>query len=168
MLVALVAGSVGADVLVLELDARRRAVASRIGLHAIDPATSNVDRLVEEWTAGAGADVAFEVSGSPSGVTTATSVLAVRGRLVVVAIHSVPREADLFRVFWRELTVVGARVYERDDFERAAQLVAAGQIPAEQLITRIVPLDEVASAFAALESGGEVKVLVDCQAGGDG
>jgi len=78
-----------------------------------------------------------------------------------VAIHSVPREVDLFRLFWRELTVIGARVYERQDFERAVQLVAACQKAAE-LITRIVPLDEVASAFAALERGGEVKVLVDC------
>jgi len=81
---------------------------------------------------------------------------------VMVAIHSVPREVDLFRLFWRELTVIGARVYEREDFERAVQLVANGQIPASELITRIVPLDEVASAFAALERGGEVKVLVDC------
>jgi len=162
MLIALVAGAAGADVLVLELDGYRRAIASRIGLHAIDPARSDVGRLVTKWTSGAGADVAFEVSGSASGVGTATEVLAVRGRLVMVAIHSVPREVDLFRLFWRELTVIGARVYEREDFEHAVQLVAGGQIPAAELITRIVPLDEVASAFAALERGGEVKVLVDC------
>jgi len=162
MLIALVAGAAGADVLVLELDGYRRAIASRIGLHAIDPARSDVSRLVMKWTSGAGADVAFEVSGSASGVGTATEVLAVRGRLVMVAIHSVPREVDLFRLFWRELTVIGARVYEREDFEHAVQLVAGGQIPAAELITRIVPLDEVASAFAALERGGEVKVLVDC------
>ena len=162
MLIALVAGAAGADVLVLELDGYRRAIASRIGLHAVDPARSDVGRLVTKWTSGAGADVAFEVSGSASGVDTATEVLAVRGRLVLVAIHSVPREVDLFRLFWRELTVIGARVYEREDFEHAVQLVAGGQIPAAELITRIVPLDEVASAFAALERGGEVKVLVDC------
>jgi 2-desacetyl-2-hydroxyethyl bacteriochlorophyllide A dehydrogenase len=168
MLVALVAGSVGADVLVLELDAHRRAVATGIGLRTVDPAASDVPGLIEEWTAGAGADAAFEVSGSPAGIGTATGALAVRGRLVVVAIHSVPREVDLFRVFWRELTLIGARVYERTDFERAAELIATGEIPAGQLITRIVPLDEVATAFAALERGGEVKVLLDCQAGTDG
>lgn len=162
MLVALVAGAAGAEVLVLELDGYRRAIASRIGLHAVDPARSDVGRLVTKWTSGAGADVAFEVSGSASGVATATDVLAVRGRLVMVAIHSVPREMNLFRLFWRELTVIGARAYEREDFERAVQLVATGQIPTAELITRIVPLDEVASAFAALERGGEVKVLVEC------
>jgi (R,R)-butanediol dehydrogenase / meso-butanediol dehydrogenase / diacetyl reductase len=163
LLVASVAGSVGADVLVLELDERRREVASRIGLNTMDPATQDVARHVGEWTAGAGADVAFEVSGSASGVTAATDLLAVRGRLVMVAIHSVPREVNLFRLFWRELTIVGARVYEREDFERAAELVATGQVPAGELISWIVPLDDAALAFAALESGGEVKVLIDCQ-----
>jgi (R,R)-butanediol dehydrogenase/meso-butanediol dehydrogenase/diacetyl reductase len=162
LLVALVAGAAGADVLVLELDGYRRDIASRIGLHTMDPANSDVDRFVADWTSGAGADVAFEVSGSASGVTTATEVLAVRGRLVMVAIHSTPREVNLFRLFWRELTVIGARVYEREDFERAVELVAGGRIPAADLITRIVPLQDVAAAFAALERGGEVKVLVDC------
>jgi (R,R)-butanediol dehydrogenase / meso-butanediol dehydrogenase / diacetyl reductase len=166
LLVASVAGSAGADVLVLELDERRREVASRIGLNTMDPTTQDVAKHVEEWTAGAGADVAFEVSGSASGVATATDVLAVRGRLVMVAIHSVPREVNLFRLFWRELTVLGARVYEREDFERAAELVATGEVPAAELISWIVPLDDVALAFAALEGGGEVKVLIDCQADG--
>jgi (R,R)-butanediol dehydrogenase/meso-butanediol dehydrogenase/diacetyl reductase len=168
MLVALVAGSAGADLLVIEPDAHRRAVATGIGLRAVDPAASDVAGLVEEWTAGAGADVAFEVSGSAAGVTTATGVLAVRGRLVVVGIHPAPREVDLFRVFWRELTLVGARVYERTDFERAAGLVGDGRIPADRLITRVVPLDEVAAAWAPRGCGGEVKVLVDCREGSDG
>ena len=89
-----------------------------------------------------------------------------RGRIVVVAIHSTPPPVNLFRVFWRELTLIGARVYERSDFEEAVRLLDAGAIPAEQLITRIEPLRDVAAAFAELESGRAMKVLIDCQAGG--
>ena len=44
----------------------------------------------------------------------------------MVGIHSTPREIDLFRVFWRELTVIGARVYERRDFEVQLQLLDKG------------------------------------------
>jgi (R,R)-butanediol dehydrogenase/meso-butanediol dehydrogenase/diacetyl reductase len=80
-----------------------------------------------------------------------------------VAIHSVPRELDLFRLFWRELSVIGARVYERRDVERAVDLVTRGEVPADELITRVVPIGRVNEAFDALERGGEVKVLVDCQ-----
>jgi 2-desacetyl-2-hydroxyethyl bacteriochlorophyllide A dehydrogenase len=167
LLVARVAAVEGVDVMVVELDARRRAVAERLGLSAVDPAVEDVPAVVDRWTAGAGAPVAFEVSGSAAGVGLATEVLATRGVLVMVAIHSVPRAVDLFRLFWRELTIIGARVYERRDFEHAVDLVARGDVPAELLISRVVPLDEVNVAFDALERGGEVKVLVDCQAGRD-
>ena len=69
---------------------------------------------------------------------------------------------DLFRVFWRELELIGARVYERDDFEHAVGLLAAGSVPARELISLVVPLDHTADAFDALESGAEVvKVLID-------
>jgi (R,R)-butanediol dehydrogenase / meso-butanediol dehydrogenase / diacetyl reductase len=167
LLVARVAAADGADVLVLELDSRRRAVAQRLGLTAVNPSDEDVGEVVAEWTSGAGAAVAFEVSGSAAGVRMATDVLATRGRLVMVAIHPVPREVDLFRLFWRELTIVGARVYERKDFERAVDLVAGGHVPADILISRVVPLSRVNEAFDALERGGEVKVLVDCQGAGD-
>jgi (R,R)-butanediol dehydrogenase / meso-butanediol dehydrogenase / diacetyl reductase len=167
LLIAHVAAIAGANVLIVEVDGRRRAVAARLGLSVVDPAAVDVPSLVTDWTSGAGAAVAFEVSGSAAGVRTATDVLAARGRLVVVAIHPVPREVDLFRLFWRELSVAGARVYERADVERAVDLIARGDVPADDLITRVVPIQRVNEAFDALERGDEVKVLVDCQADGD-
>jgi threonine dehydrogenase-like Zn-dependent dehydrogenase len=139
-------------------------VAQGLGLNTLDPLADDVATAVEGWTGGAGADVAFEVSGSAAGLTAATHALRVRGRLVVVAIHSEPVPVDLFRVFWRELELFGARVYERADFERAVSLLAAGAIPAGQLISAVEPLERTQSAFAALEGGGEVmKVLIDCR-----
>ncbi len=42
-------------------------------------------------------------------------------------------------------------------------LVADGTIPAERLISKVVPLAEAPAAFEALEGGGDVmKILVDC------
>ncbi len=167
LLVAQVARSTGADVLILELDARRLAVAAELGLWAVDAADGAVADHVDRWTDGAGADVAFEVSGSAGGVAAATGLLAVRGRLVMIAIHPEPRPVDLFRFFWRELTMIGARVYQRADFERAVELVHSGEVPVGRLISRIVPLHEVADAFAMLEAGGAVKILIDCQDSGN-
>ena len=164
LLISLVAASEGIGVLVSEPNAFRRAVAEQLGLRTIDPLADDLASAVDEWTDGAGADVAFEVSTSGPGLAAATQALRVRGRLVVVAIHSQPVALDLFRVFWRELEVAGARVYERTDFERAVELLAAGAIPAAPLISAVVPLERTADAFAALEGGGDVlKVLIDCQ-----
>jgi threonine dehydrogenase-like Zn-dependent dehydrogenase len=73
---------------------------------------------------------------------------------------------DLFRVFWRELELIGARVYERRDFERAVALLAEGAISTAELISAVEPLERTAEAFQALESGASVmKVLIDCQVG---
>jgi (R,R)-butanediol dehydrogenase / meso-butanediol dehydrogenase / diacetyl reductase len=164
VLIALVARSVGAQVVLLELDPHRRAVAEQLGLRTLDPSEQDVAVEINAWTNGAGASVAFEVSGSAAGVGTAVQALAVRGRLVVVGIHNEPRRVDLFQFFWRELTMVGARVYERCDYDTAIELLRRGVIPAAGLVSRIEPLEQASAAFAALHHGGDVmKVLIDCR-----
>lgn len=161
VLIATVAAAFGADVVVAEIDPNRRAAAEEMGLRTLDPSAVDQVAWVNEWTGGTGADVVFEVSGAAAAVLGATSLAKVRGTLVVVAIHSQPRPIDLHRLFWRELRILGARVYERPDFERAIELVAEGAIPADRLITRVVPLPEVASAFETLEAGRAMKILVE-------
>jgi (R,R)-butanediol dehydrogenase / meso-butanediol dehydrogenase / diacetyl reductase len=164
LLIAIVARNAGADVLVIEPNAYRRELAVLLGLQAVDPGAVDVTAAVTGWSAGAGAAVAFEVSGAAAGVTAAVDALAVRGRLVLVAIHGTPREVNLHRFFWRELSLIGARLYHRADFERAVELVAAGVIPTAQLISAVVPLSAGAAAFELLEGGAVMKVLIDGQA----
>jgi 2-desacetyl-2-hydroxyethyl bacteriochlorophyllide A dehydrogenase len=165
LLIACVARAHGADVVLLELSEARRAFAETLGLRASDPREGDLEALIADWTGGKGADVAFEVSGAAAGIETAIQSLSARGRLVVVAIHSTPPPVNLFRVFWRELTLIGARVYQRDDFEEALRLLDSGAIPAAQMVTAVEPLGKVAAAFAELESGQAIKMLIDCQAG---
>ncbi|RAN99135.1 zinc-dependent alcohol dehydrogenase [Micromonospora noduli] len=165
VLIATVARGRGARVLLVEPDPFRREVAERIGIEAVDPRATDVVALVNDRTDGAGADIAFEVSGSPAGVTTAVDVLTTRGRLVMVAIHPQPREVNLHRFFWRELELLGARLYQRDDMVEAIRLVASGAIPARQLISRVEPVEAAGAAFEALEGGGVMKVLLDVREG---
>ena len=115
LLIASVATAVGGDALVSEPNPQRRQLIDRVGLRTVDPG-EDLAAVVENWTQGAGVDVSFEVSGSPAGVEAAVASLAARGRLTLVAIHSRPAPVDLFRFFWRELTLVGARVYETGRF----------------------------------------------------
>jgi 2-desacetyl-2-hydroxyethyl bacteriochlorophyllide A dehydrogenase len=163
LLIAVVAAAAGAEVLIAEPNPYRRELAESLGVATVDPAT-DVTATVTDWTGGAGASVVFEVSGAAVGVTTAVDALAVRGRLVLVAIHGTPREVNLHRFFWRELTLIGARLYRREDFERAAQLVGDGAIPVDAIISAVEPLSSGARAFELLEGGQVMKVLIDCQA----
>lgn len=165
VLIATVARHYGADVRVSEIDPTRRQQVQELGFAVIDPAAEDPVATVEEWTGGAGADVVFEVSGAAAAVLGATALAKVRGTLVVVAIHPTPRPIDLQRVFWRELRILGARVYQRRDFEEAVRLIGDGVIPTGRLITEVVPLEQTQAAFARLEDGAAMKVLV--AVGGD-
>jgi 2-desacetyl-2-hydroxyethyl bacteriochlorophyllide A dehydrogenase len=164
LLIALVAKNLGAEVLLSEVSRFRRQLATDLGLPTLDPAADDLLEMVTDWTAGKGADVSFEVSGSRAGVHALTEVLAVRGRGVVVAIHTEPPPFDLMAMFWKELDISGARVYQRRDFEEAIGLLAGGVIPAATLITDVVPLAETARAIERLGSGEDiVKLMVDSQ-----
>ena len=101
----------------------------------MNPLETDLPGLVNERTGGAGADVVFEVSGSQAGADMMTKLPRTRGRIVVVAIFGEAPKVDLFRFFWRELKLSGARVYEAEDFELAIELAAAGRLPLEKLIT---------------------------------
>ena len=72
-------------------------------------------------------------------------------------------KVDLFQLFWRELELVGTRLYEPHDFEQAIELASSGTLPLSRLISEVCSLDKVPSALHQLESGGEaMKILVHC------
>ncbi len=162
MLVALVARQAGAQVLVSEVNPARLALARELGLDAVHPQEADLPALVQERTGGAGADAVFEVSGSQAGAAIMTLLARARGRLVVVAIFAFKPQVDLHRFFWRELSLVGARVYEPQDFDQAIDLAARGVLPLERLISARWPLGGLQSAFEQIESGADLmKVLID-------
>jgi len=118
----------------------------------MNPREVDLGAAIHERTGGKGADVVFEVSGTQPGVDAMTAVAATRARIVMVAIHAVKPQIDLFRFFWRELKLIGARVYEPQDYDKAIDLVAKGAVDAEQVITDISPLADIQAAFEALDS----------------
>jgi len=163
MLIALVAQSRGARVVMAEVNPFRIGLARELGIKAVSPTETDLTALVNEQTGGAGADVVFEVSGSATGAEMMTKLPRTRGRIVVVAIFGDAPKVDLFRFFWRELKLTGARVYEPEDFEAAIGLAASPALPLDRLITTVVPLDRLEEGFRQMERGGEVmKILVAC------
>jgi 2-desacetyl-2-hydroxyethyl bacteriochlorophyllide A dehydrogenase len=161
-LIALVARERGAEVVVSEPDGFRRGFADESGFTTIDPTATDPAAWVAEWTGGEGADVAFEVSATTAGARAMTDVLAGRGTAVAVGIYAQPPPVDLFRFFWRELSLIGARVYADEDFAAAVDLVAGGALPLDRFVSAVYPLEQAAEAFARLEAGGGLmKVLID-------
>ena len=164
MLVALVASERGARVVVSEVNHARLALASELGLEAVDASAVDIAEHVAALTDGAGADVVFEVSGSAAGALEMTRLAGLRGRLVLVAIFPEPQPVSLFDFFWKELELRGARVYEEEDYEQAIRLLADGALPLERLVTTIEPLERLPSLFAdPSRIASAMKILVDCR-----
>ncbi|NKB69979.1 MAG: alcohol dehydrogenase catalytic domain-containing protein [Candidatus Latescibacteria bacterium] len=164
MLNALVAQQAGARVVVSEVNPFRLDFARSVGLEAFDPSSGDLPAFVEEQTEGGGADVVFEVSGSKAGAEVMTKLVRTRGRIVVVAIFAEPPQVDLFQFFWRELQLIGVRVYEPEDYEQAIALVQQGKLPLDQLITRRDSLEGLQGVFEEIGAGADImKVLIDTQ-----
>ncbi|KQX35655.1 molecular chaperone GroES [Devosia sp. Root436] len=163
VLVAMVAAYKGARVLVSEVNENRLAKIAALGLAGINPTKTDLSREITRMTADKGADVVFEVSGSQGGVDLMTEVAATRGRIVMVAMHPRKPTVDLFRFFWRELQLIGTRVYEPEDYEAAIALLEGGKVDVDGLITDRRPLREIQAAFDALDNNPvAMKTLIDC------
>ena len=165
-LVAAVAKSVGAEVLISEPNEARRAFAQeKLGVKTVNPIDEDLNAIVEEWTGTKGADVVFEVSGVKPAIDAMTQVAGRRGRIVMVAIHSEAPQIDLFQFFWKELELLGARVYEAADYDWAIELIASGKVEIEPFISSITPLNDIRSAFASMDNNPQgMKALVECNA----
>jgi len=163
LLIALVARSKGANVLISEPNPNRLALCQSLAIPAVNPLEADLVKEVEMFTNGALADVVFEVSGVAAGVQTMTQLVRTRGRIVMVAIHSEPKVVDLFRFFWRELQLIGARVYEPEDFDEAIELAASGKLPLDRLVTQVSPLDDIQSVFETIDNNpAGMKYLLNC------
>ncbi len=162
-LIAQVAKGIGAEVLISEVADVRREFAEKSGVRTINPAEQDVKAVVDEWTGGKGADVVFEVTGVVPAVETMTDIASVRGRICMVAIHSAAPPVNLFQFFWKELEMVGARVYEAADFEQAIRMVADGDIDLAPFITSVNSIQDIATAFSSMDGNpAGMKALIEC------
>lgn len=165
VLIAFVLRAKGANVIISEVNETRLAMLKEFGFDTVNPIKEDLVSRVSELTNETMAHVAFEVSGSQPGVDAMTQIVNVRGRIVMVAIHGGEKKnIDLFKFFWQEIELLGARLYEPEDFDEAIALASAGDIPLEAMITKVDTLDNIQSVFEEIDSNPTgMKYLINCQ-----
>lgn len=147
------------EVIVVEANPHRLGVAARFGFTTIDAKSEDVVARVKELTGGSGADFAFDCAAHPSVQTVLMDVLRVQGTAVVVGSYRKPPEVDLLKVEFKELTMIGIRVYERRDFEIATSLLQSGKIDFGPMLSEATP-EEAPEVFRSLKQGGDaIKML---------
>ena len=163
IMVALVARAAGARVILSEVNAFRIEFARSLGLQTVNPGQCNLAAFCQEQTEGKGADAVFEVSGSKAAAIEMTNLPGIRGRIIMVAVHPLPVEVNLFQFFWKELQLHGARVYEPQDYEKAIRMIAENVLPLESFITKVEPLERMSDAFRELDDAPRaMKVMIKC------
>jgi len=118
--------------------------------------------LVEEITDGRGADRVVECTGQVDGWLAALG-LARRGGTISLFGGPPPGSTvpvDTSRIHYDQLTVVSPFHFRPQDVRRAYELLCAGSVNVEPLITDRVPLGELERVFARLERGEGVKFAV--------
>lgn len=160
LLVALIAKRRGVgSILVTDVAPARIELAKRLGFDILEASSSALAAAILDRTGGEGADILFECSGSPDVALQMTDFVRCRGVIVNVGVFKKPVPVDLQAVNFKELHMVGSRVYSVEDFRQAVHM--AFSIPIDKLVTQRFPLKQVGDAFGLLTSGAHVgKILV--------
>jgi NADPH:quinone reductase-like Zn-dependent oxidoreductase len=119
--------------------------------------TDDVVQAVKDAT-GAGVDTVVETVGE---ATWSRSLAAVRpfGRVVVCGATTGPNPpAQLHRLWWKQLTLIGSTMGTREDFLGAYGLVRGGRVQVH--VDTVFPLREAGAAHARLESGEQLGKVV--------
>ena len=132
----------GGRVLAIDVDASRLATASALGASETADATGReLAELLLELSGGVGFDVVIEASGAPHAPAAAIAGARRGGRVLLVGLHSAPRELDLTRMILREVDVFTTVAHVCDsDIPAALELLAGSDVAAVTAGPRI-PLE---------------------------
>ena len=151
--------ALGARTIVTSSSSEKLARATELGADAVvNHANADVVEVVKDVTGGRGADVVVETVGEATWERSLSAV-AQSGRVVVCGAtsgHSPP--ARLYRLWWKQLSVLGSTMGMPSDFEGAYELVRSGR--ARVHVDSVFPLADARRAHERLESGAQFGKVV--------
>ncbi|MGD0944301.1 MAG: alcohol dehydrogenase catalytic domain-containing protein [Acidimicrobiales bacterium] len=106
------------------------------------------------------ADVLFDCTGHPAVSPTLSGWVLPGGTVTMVAAYPGVVPVNLQEVMFREISLVGTRVYSFEDITVAIGVVEREGPMLDPLVTAVVPLSEGPWAISALHAGSELKVLL--------
>ncbi len=146
----------------VEIAEVRREAAKRVGADVtIDPSREDPVKRVLEETNGFGADVGVEVIGKVETVEAAIRSSAHGGRVVVMGTCRPDASAKFspFDLMRYEKDILGSHT-QAATFRTAIEMLDAGYVPVETIVTHQIPLKEIDRAFMLNKKGESVKTVI--------
>ena len=165
-MVAQVCKSQGAKVIVAGIasDTERFEIVMKNGAdRVVDQTKEDLAAIIKEMTDGEGVDIAFECSGAVPAANKALEITRRKGKVVQMGVFPEAKEpiwTDL--ILHRELCYMGSRSQKPSSWDTAIQLLEAGTVIPEKIVTAIVPLKDWRTAFEASIRGEGVKAVIQC------
>ena len=144
-----------AHILTVEPDPARRALAQAQGGAdvAVEPGPHAAE-VLKSWTDGRGADVVLEAAGGRDTFQTAWQLARPNATVTVVAMYEEPQVLPLPDMYGKNLTFKTGGV-DACHCGEILELIAAGKLTAEPLITHTYPLERVMEAYDLFEQKGD-------------
>ncbi|HET7056595.1 MAG TPA: zinc-binding dehydrogenase, partial [Thermomicrobiales bacterium] len=147
-----------ATIVVTDLSPAKRQRALDLGADAaFDPRDPNVVEAMRERLGGP-ADVVFDCVAIQATMDQAIALAHKGGTVIVEGVPEADVTVPLAIIQDREIRIQGTAMYTREDMRSAMNLIADDKVDAASLVTKTLPLDQAADAFAAADAGNEIKV----------
>ena len=129
----------------------------------LDVTRTDPVEAIKELTDGAGADIVIETSGFPGSSAIVLDCVRKEGKVAHIGWANDLPPLPVIPIMAKTLTVYGIGGNGgRGQYERSMELVSAGRVQLEPMVTHRFGLEDVASAFdvAASKADGVIKVLL--------
>jgi len=144
--------------------ADKRALAESLGADLTMAGDDAAVERVREATGGRGADVVVETTGMMPSLSASIRMARSGGRILLFGIITAKEGAlPFYDLYFKELSLIGARVARGEDYPAAIALVEKGDVRLQPLISDVMPLSELDAAVAMLgsDSGTRMKVILE-------
>jgi L-iditol 2-dehydrogenase len=163
-LVAQVAKATGASAtMITDIREYKLAAATQSNVdHVVNPDEEDLETAILRYFGPDRADIILECVGVEETISQAIRYARKGTTIVVVGVFGEKPQVDIGLVQDRELSLVGTLMYQQEDYEKAIELVTAGKIHFDALISDHFSFQSYAEAYQAIEEAqGEImKVLV--------
>ncbi len=140
--------------------ASKRERALRLGSDAVvdatlPDATQQIRSKLDE-----SADVVFDCVAIQPTIDQAVQLALKGGVVMVVGVPAQPVTVPLPQIQDLQVRIQGSATYLPEDYATATEIIKAGKVRVEDIVTSRYPLSQAAAAFAASAGGEEVKVVI--------
>lgn len=158
---AMAAGA--SKVIVSELDAEKRRLAVTLGAdRVVDGANEDLAEVIKEETGGFGVDRIIMAIGVTALVNDTLKLAKKGGTVCLFAGFPNGKTSDIDPsiIHYNELTVNGSTAYKREDYLQAAEMVKAGKIDLDAIVSERFDISDFREALELHMSGRALKVLI--------